>query len=208
PRARASPILHAGLDGAAGLPRAVPSGLELLLADRAQHFVGLRRAHAALHAGAALGAPPAGSPAAGALRPAAPTAPGGRVAPAAAAVLVANGELKVPLGAEVVGPEQQGFAVCPLGVGETRLARRAVRHRLAQREQAEIEERAEPYVGVERRRGGREAPPRGLRIRVRERRRARVVPRRVVLAARGELGQISGAGSGEAVALPCPPGAP
>src|SRR5256886_8339339 len=38
----------------------------------------------------------------------------------------------------ILRPEQQGFAVCPLGVGEAGLACRAVGHGLAQREQARL----------------------------------------------------------------------
>src|SRR5438045_5160589 len=91
------------------------------------HFVRLRRAHAALHAGAALGAPLARSPPAAALGPAPAVAPGRRrLAAAAAAVLAPHGQLEVPFGAEVVRPQQQRFAVCPLGVGETRVPGRAV----------------------------------------------------------------------------------
>src|SRR5438477_7274162 len=72
----------------------------------------------------------------------------------------------------------------------------------AQRQQAEIVQRAEPDIGLKRRRGARQRLLSGLQVSPGEGRGPGVVPGGVILATVGELGQVCRAGAGHVAAIP------
>src|SRR5439155_21697636 len=91
-------------------------GSQLGVADGAKQPLGLGRAEPALGRAAAAGPP--------ARRAARPTPAGRGLVLVATAVL--DRELEVPFRRAVVRPQQQGFAVRALGVGQVRVAARTV----------------------------------------------------------------------------------
>src|SRR5205823_5202139 len=103
----------------------ITARLQLLVPDRAQQLLGLGRAQPALSPATAPG-PPARRPA--------PRPPTGRRLVLPAATALPDRELEVPFRRAVVRPQQQGFAVGALGVGQAPIAGRTVVLGLTQRE--------------------------------------------------------------------------